>query len=140
MALDHARAPDLVYVARCEDAEDRWGLPGRGLATGGPPVGGGMHGGLNRHELATVLMVSAPDGASGVSDARPCGLVDVAPTALELLGLDTAGCDGAALPLDGEAAPPVDPIELVAARPGFRQRLLQRINEGRRYLAEGGRA
>ena len=139
-ALDHPRAPDLVYVAGCEGAEDRWGLPGRGLATGGPPVGGGMHGGLNRGELATVLMVSAPEGAAGVSDARPCGLVDVAPTALALLGLDAAGCDGAALPLDAEAAPPVETEELEATRPGFRQRLLRRAIAGRRYLAEGGRA
>ena len=140
VALDHARAPDIVYVAPCEDEADRWGLPGRGLATGGPPAGGGMHGWLNRRELATVLMVSAPEGAGGVENPRPCGLVDIAPTALALLGLDGSGCDGAALPPDGEAAPPVAASEIVAERPGFRQRLLRRAIDGRRYLSEGGRA
>ncbi|CAM5274888.1 hypothetical protein FALB51S_00260 [Frigidibacter albus] len=63
--LDHARAPSLFYVMRSDNGPDHFGLPGRGLKTGGVAVGGGMHGGLNRHEMATVLQAVAAGRARG---------------------------------------------------------------------------
>src|SRR5207248_1082562 len=57
VGLDHPRAPDLIYILRSSAMPDPFGLPGLGLITGGVPIGGGMHGGLNRHELNTVLIV-----------------------------------------------------------------------------------
>lgn len=103
--LDHARSPELVYVMRSDDLADAHGLLGRGLLTGGITVGGGMHGGLNAREMATVLSVAAPGCAAGEHDDRPCGIIDVTPTILSLLGLRATDMDGHPLPLDGSAAP-----------------------------------
>jgi phosphonoacetate hydrolase len=89
VSLDHARAPDLVYVLRSSTANDTHGLPGICLITDGDvPLGGGMHGGLNRHELNTVLMLggAASLGKSGISHA-PSGIVDIGPTILDLMGI-----------------------------------------------------
>ena len=91
--LNHTRAPELMYVMRSSDAPDPYGLPGTGLMTGGVPVCGGMHGGLNRHELNTVLMINAPDGRQG-DVHHACGLIDVAPTVLGLLGAPADGMGG----------------------------------------------
>jgi hypothetical protein len=87
VGLDHARQPELVYVLRSTTEADAYGLPGLGLITGGVPVGGGMHGGLNRHELNTVLILGgiARGGRPGLSEA-PSGIIDIAPTVLDLLG------------------------------------------------------
>jgi hypothetical protein len=89
VGLDHPRGPELVYVLRSGTEADPHGLPGLGLITGGVPVGGGMHGGLNRHELNTVLILggAASPGAALLSHA-PAGIVDIAPTILDLLGLE----------------------------------------------------
>jgi phosphonoacetate hydrolase len=89
VGLDHPRAPDLVYVLRSSADADPFGLPGLGLITDGDvPLGGGMHGGLHRQELNTVLLLggAAASGETGTS-AAPCGIVDIAPTILDLLGL-----------------------------------------------------
>ena len=68
---------------------DPYGFPGLGLITGGVPVGGGMHGGLNRHELNTVLILGgAAHPAAGEKPLGAAGIVDIAPTILDLLGLE----------------------------------------------------
>jgi hypothetical protein len=88
VGLDHARAPELMYVLRSGLESDAHDLPGLGLITGGVPVGGGMHGGLNRHELNTVLVlggVASPVGAE--MSAAPAGIIDIAPTILDMLGV-----------------------------------------------------
>ena len=99
VGLDHARQPDLVYVLRSSDDPDPYGLPGLcRISGGGIPVGGGMHGGLNRHELNATLMLSAPGVATARIDARPTGIIDIAPTILALLGVPAAaGMTGANL-------------------------------------------
>ena len=141
VALDHPRAAPLVYVMRSDDGADRFGLAGRGLMTGGGvPVGGGMHGGLNRHELATVLMLGVPGAAAGKSDDRPCALPDIAPTVLALLGLDASGMDGEALPWDGSTAEDASVEELHACCGGFAQSLTRRRSRERVYIEFGGRA
>lgn len=87
--LHHSRQPDLAFVLKATNDIDVHGLNGLGLMTPGDvPLGGGMHGGLHPAELNTVLIVAvgASDGAGGVSD-RPAGIIDIAPTVLDLLGL-----------------------------------------------------
>ncbi|MFM9940798.1 MAG: alkaline phosphatase family protein [Hyphomicrobiaceae bacterium] len=91
VGLDHERQPDLVYVLRSSDAADPFGYPGLcRISGGGIPVGGGMHGGLNRHELNTTLMLAAPGVAAGHVDQRAAGIIDIAPTILGLLGVPVA--------------------------------------------------
>ncbi len=91
VGLDHARQPDLVYVLKTSAAKDPFGWPGLCSISGGDiPIGGGMHGGLNRYELNTTLMLSAPDVAANAVDANPRGIIDIAPTILALLDVPTA--------------------------------------------------
>jgi arylsulfatase A-like enzyme len=90
--LDHARGPDLLYILRSSTDADAYGLPGVCLITNGDvPLGGGMHGGLNRHELNTVLILggAAAGGKVGVK-SDICGLIDIGPTILDLLGVTPA--------------------------------------------------
>lgn len=91
VGLDHPRQPDLVYVLSSSHAPDPFGLAGRCTISGGDiPTGGGMHGGLNRFELNTVLMLAAPGVAGGHVDPRACGIIDIAPTILDLIGVRRA--------------------------------------------------
>jgi arylsulfatase A-like enzyme len=61
-------------------------------------VGGfGQHGGLGRNEQRPFLLVSGGGFEPGTRRG-PSSLVDIAPTVLRHLGLDTAGMDGRPLP------------------------------------------
>jgi len=131
----HARHPDLMFVLRDDHELDADSLPGRGAMTPGDvPLGGGMHGGLNRHELNTLLMIRA-DGAlaaDAVSNA-PAGIIDIAPTVLGLLGLPAAttmvGRD-LVQPAHGEART----LHFEAAQAGFAQRVQIVEEDGRRFV------
>jgi phosphonoacetate hydrolase len=86
--IDHPRAAELMYVLRSGSEHDPYGFPGLGLITESVPVGGGMHGGFNCHELNTVLLLggAAHRDESDMSFV-PAGIIDIAPTILDLLGL-----------------------------------------------------
>src|SRR6202008_551673 len=89
--LGHRRQPDLVYVLRSGNEADPYGNPGLGLITKSDvPVGGGMHGGLNRYELNAVLVVKGRGSEPGRTETGPSGIIDIAPTVLGLLGLGPA--------------------------------------------------
>jgi phosphonoacetate hydrolase len=138
VGLDHARAPDIAFTLRSGAGPDRWGLPGRGLFMGGVPVNGGMHGGLNPHELATVLIL----GGAGVSAGRieaPAGLIDVAPTVLGLLGLDIPPTMLGRPLAEAFGAPAMPWREVVAqtGRHSYRQEVCARRIGGATYLTQG---
>jgi arylsulfatase A-like enzyme len=137
--LDHARQPDLVYVLRSDDSADAYGFPGLGVLTKADvPVGGGMHGGLNRHELNTVLMVRGGGAAAAAVDRRACGIIDIAPTVLGLLGLKSpATMTGLSL----AAAAADERAEVFETGTGaFRQQLARVGRQGGAILQSGGRA
>jgi phosphonoacetate hydrolase len=141
VSLDHPRGPDLVYVLRSNGGADADGIPGLGLITAGDvPVGGGMHGGLNRHELNTVLMLggAAARGRAGASFA-PAGIVDIGPTVLDLMGLTPgAAMTGASLlSIDPEDASTIETHDVVSN--GFRQRLSLAPRGQHRFPIHGGR-
>lgn len=134
----HPRSAELFYVMRSHEGPGPGGIPGVGVYTGGVPLGGGMHGGLNRYEMNTVLGVSVPDGRRGTDDS-PASLIDVAPTVLGLLG-QSFDCDGRILPLF-EPGPEEAEVEVLEVGQGdFRQRLTRTRVAGRTYLIEGGRS
>jgi arylsulfatase A-like enzyme len=94
----HARSADLVVTFAGSEAADDWGLPGHApFDAPDVPEGGGMHGGLHRAELATVLVLQGGPARCGAVAEAPCDLTDIAPTVLHLLGLDTDGMEGRAL-------------------------------------------
>jgi phosphonoacetate hydrolase len=124
VGLDHARAAELMYVLRSGLELDTHGLPGLGLITGGVPVGGGMHGGLNRHELNTVLILggAASPGGAEMSPA-PAGIIDIAPTILDLLGVaPSASMRGISL-MAADGREQLDPETYETGAGTFRQRL-----------------
>jgi phosphonoacetate hydrolase len=138
VGLDHARAPGIAFTLRSGPEPDRYGLPGRGLFMGGVPVGGGMHGGLNRHELSTLLVLGGPGVIAGEM-REPAGLIDVAPTVLAALGLAIPPTMvgkplGAAF---GMPAAPWREIVAEAGRGGYRQQVHARRVAGATYLIQG---
>lgn len=134
----HPRQPDLAFVLKAEDKEDAYGLPGEGLMTPGDvPLGGGMHGGLHRGELNTVLVVGVQGlDARGVITERPAGLIDIGPTVLDLLGVPAASTmTGVSLARPARSEPVYR--TLFAERPGFVQSIEVVDHDGRRFIVRG---
>ncbi len=141
VSLDHARQPELIYVLRSGTEDDMHGLPGHGLITGSVPLGGGMHGGLNRHELNTVLILggAATGGQSGLTTV-PCGIIDIAPTVLDLLGLSAPTSMRGASLMHGAVRDHATVHETFEAGTGsFHQRLSIARRNGHLFPVHGGR-
>ena len=108
----HARSADLVATFAGDEGPDAWGMPGTApFDAPDVPEGGGMHGGLHRAELATVLVMEGGPFRRGAVAAEAADLTDIAPTVLHLLGIGTEGMEGRPLggAVDAAAdAPPAD--------------------------------
>jgi arylsulfatase A-like enzyme len=117
----HARSADLVVTFAGSEDIDEWGLPGHApFDAPDVPEGGGMHGGLHRAELATVLVMQGGPIRPGAVAETPCDLTDIAPTLLHLLGLDHAGTEGRPLRAAWEAAADAAPLrETIRLPRGF---------------------
>jgi arylsulfatase A-like enzyme len=139
VGLDHARAPDLAFTLRSGAGPDCYGLPGLGLFMGGVPANGGMHGGLNPHEMATVLIVGGPGVLPGARLEAPAGLIDIAPTVLAVLGLDLPPTMVGQPLAAAFGASPMPWREVVAAagRHGYCQEVHVRRTAGATYLMQG---
>ena len=80
------RSPDLTMSFTWDSELNAVGVPG--LAhTAGQPVGQGDHGSLSKHEMRNTLIAGGPSFKSGIHVDSPTGNVDLAPTALRVLGL-----------------------------------------------------
>lgn len=140
MGSGHAeRQPDLMFILKSALAADQYGLPGLGAMTPGDvPLGGGMHGGINRHELNTVLIVADGNGnGAGAVSQEPAGIIDITPTVLGLLGLAPAATmvgRNLARPAREEAR-----ISRHSAEAGdFTQHVDIVEQDGRRFILGGG--
>jgi hypothetical protein len=143
--VDHPRGAPVLFTLRTHADFSAAGLPGLSLYDGALAVGAGTHGGLSRAELSTVLMLAGSRIRRGASEL-PAGVVDIAPTALALLGaaggeamdgrvLAEAFADGAA-----EAAAPADPPNAEsweASGPEYDQ-VLGRTRMGRHVWLDAG--
>jgi phosphonoacetate hydrolase len=138
VGMDHARAPDIAFSLRSDTETDPYGLPGTGLFKSGVPVGGGLHGGLNPHEMATVLILGGPGVSAGARIDAPAGLIDVAPTVLAALGLEIAPTMvGQPLAAAFGASPPWRDVVAQAGRGCYRQEVRARRTGGATYLMQG---
>ncbi len=137
LLADHRRASHVLYMLRTAAGPSAFGLPGSTLFDGALEVGGGTHGGLSRAEMHIVLMLAGSRIGRGVSDI-PAGLIDIAPTALALLGVNgAAAMDGRVL--TDEPTATATPETWETAAPGYAQRLA-RTRLGRHlYIDEGYR-
>lgn len=129
----HPRAPDLTLTfAGCEQP-DPWGLPGTApFDAGNVPEGGGMHGGLHRRELATVMLMEGGPFRRRATVQGAADLTDLAPTLLHMLGVGHEGCEGRVLEAAWNAAADTPPAEdrIVLPRGFALDRMCQ---DGRHY-------
>lgn len=131
----HRRSADLVVTFAGSEAADEWGLPGHApFDAPDVPEGGGMHGGLHRAELATVLVLQGGPARRGAVAEAPCDLTDIAPTVLHLLGLGTDGMEGRALREAWEPATDAPPSPALLDLPnGFVLEAMHPAGGGRLY-------
>lgn len=140
--VDHRRAPDLYWVARASSDSMHEGIDGIGEQTndGTVPVGGGMHGGLTRSEVNTMLAF----GGAGVprvgvvSDLAD--LTDIVPTLLKHLGVaPSASMSGRPLMATfGLTARAFEQRTIFASDGPFEQSITVR-DDGRRSVVMEGR-
>lgn len=141
---DHRRAAPVLFTMRTDTRTSAAGLPGTILFDGSLERGAGVHGGLSRAEMRTVLLLGGARIRPGLSEF-PSGIVDLAPTALALLGVPGAETmDGRVLT---EAIEGLDPptaartSETWEAAGGAYAQRLSRLRLGEHvWLDEGGRA
>jgi arylsulfatase A-like enzyme len=134
----HARSADLVATFAGDEGLDEWGLPGTApFDAPDVPEGGGMHGGLHRAELATVLVMEGAGFRVEQLADEPADLTDIVPTLLHAMGLPVTGMEGrplrAALEADADA-PPVR--ETIALPTGFALEVM-RVDAGTRIYPTG---
>ncbi len=131
----HRRSADLVATFAGSAEADEWGLPGHApFDAADVPEGGGMHGGLHRAELATVLVMQGGPFRRGAVAQTPADLTDIAPTVLHLLGLGIEGCEGRPLAAAWDEARDAAPIpELVEMPRGFVLEAMRAETGGRLY-------
>jgi len=117
----HPRSADLVATFAGSEAPDKWGLPGLApFDAPDVPEGGGMHGGLHRAELATVLVMQGGPFRRGAVAQTPADLTDIVPTVLHMLGLPAEGMEGRPLLAAFDPADDAPPWhELVGMPAGF---------------------
>jgi hypothetical protein len=88
LMVEHARAPEVYYTMRADDALNQWGLPGSCYFDSDEvPVGGGTHGGLHPIEMNNLLAAQGASFREAFSSAWPASHVDVVPTILHSLGI-----------------------------------------------------
>jgi hypothetical protein len=130
----HARSADLVATFAGEEGLDEWGLPGTApFDAPDVPEGGGMHGGLHRAELATVLVMQGGPFRQGSVIQEPADLTDIVPTVLHMLGVDTSGMEGRPLRGALDAAADLPPSEELHDLPGDFVLEAMRSENGRLY-------
>lgn len=131
----HARSADLVATFAGSEAPDEWGLPGTApFDAPDVPEGGGMHGGLHRAELATVLVMQGGPFRRGAVAEQAADLTDIVPTVLHALGQATEGMEGRPLTAALDAAADAPPLREVLAMPrGFLLEAMRDPLSGRLY-------
>ncbi|MBS7792291.1 alkaline phosphatase family protein [Roseococcus sp. SDR] len=131
----HARSADLVATFAGTETADAWGLPGTApFDAPDVPEGGGMHGGLHRAELATVLVMQGGPFRRRAVAEEPADLTDIVPTLLHALGLPGEGMEGRPLRAAFDAALDAPPLPLVLPlRGGFALEAMRATPDGRLY-------
>ncbi len=102
LGLDPNDGLDIVVVGAASEDAGEGGLPGTGYAFQGDlkisnNVGCGQHGGLGKYEQSPFLICAGGGFAAGTAITDKTSAIDIAPTAMRHLGLDTDGMDGRAL-------------------------------------------
>ena len=96
--IDNAHAPDVVMAFRWNDSKNQFGTPGMIDADWQRAAGEGTHATLSRFDMHNTLVAAGPDFRRDQTDDLATGNVDLTPTILHILGIETAqGMDGRVL-------------------------------------------
>lgn len=143
-----ADAPDVMVALRWNAKPNRFGIPGQILTDASRGAGQGSHATLSEFDVHNTLIAAGPDFRRAMVDDLPSGNVDLAPTVLHLLGLESPNkFDGRVLSegLTSDSAPPRSVTETSEAGRKFssgpwRQHLrISRVGETT-YIDEGNGA
>lgn len=83
----HGRSAEVMFAYRWWHSANTHGTPG--CVAQGVPLAA-THGSASPYDVNNTLIAWGPSFKQGVVSAAPCGIVDVAPTVLRLLGLPPA--------------------------------------------------
>ncbi len=87
--IDNQYAADVVMAFRWTDDKNKFSAPGMIDADWLRAAGKGTHATLSRFDMHNTLIAAGPDFAAGLTSEVPSGNVDVAPTILAILGIDS---------------------------------------------------
>jgi arylsulfatase A-like enzyme len=107
--IDHSHAPDVVMAFGWNENKSGLGVPGMIHADWQRAAGKGTHATLSRFDMHNILIAAGPDFRVSAVDDLPTGNVDLAPTILRILGIESSGpMDGRVLSealVEGERSP-----------------------------------
>ena len=88
VGLEGPRGPDVAMSFRWSRSANKSGYVGRVYSTTSGGYGRGEHGSMGRSEMRNVLFAQGPHFKQGVTLNTPSGNTDLAPTILQVLGID----------------------------------------------------
>ncbi len=104
-----ADAPDVMVALRWNPKPNRFGIPGQIITDATRGAGKGSHATLSEFDVHNILIATGPSFRRGMLNDLPSGNIDLAPTVLHLLGLESPHkFDGRVLSeaMTGNSAPP----------------------------------
>lgn len=143
-----AEAPDVMVALRWNPKPNRFGIPGQIITDATRGAGKGSHATLSEFDVHNTLIAAGPGFRRAMMNDLPSGNIDLAPTVLRLLGLESPHkFDGRVLSeaMIGETAPPRAVTETLEVEHKFasghwRQHLrISRVGETT-YIDEGNGA
>jgi arylsulfatase A-like enzyme len=84
-----ADAPDVMASLRWNNKANRFGTPGQIVTDTGRGPGEGSHATLSEFDVHNTLIAGGPDFRKQATNALPSSNVDIAPTVLRILGLES---------------------------------------------------
>jgi arylsulfatase A-like enzyme len=82
-------APDVMVALRWNPKPNRFGVPGQIITDAARGAGKGSHVTLSEFDVHNTLIASGPSFRRGMVNDLPSGNIDIAPTVLHLLGLNS---------------------------------------------------
>ncbi|PZR72876.1 MAG: hypothetical protein DLM73_12195 [Chthoniobacterales bacterium] len=84
-----ADAPDVMVAMRWNPKPNQFGVPGQLITDSARGAGQGSHASLSEFDVHNTLVAAGPDFQHGVASDVPSANVDIAPTVLHILGVQT---------------------------------------------------
>ena len=85
-----AEAPDVIVALRWNPKANQFGIPGHIITDATRKAGQGSHATLSDYDVHNTLVAGGPHFRRGFESKLPSGNIDLAPTILHILGLDSA--------------------------------------------------